>query len=65
MKTDKVFYTSTRGKGELISSSEAIVNGIAQDGGLFVPDRIPVLDRNLEELAGMQYKELAYYIMAK
>ena len=30
-------FISTRGKGEAISSSEAIIKGIADDGGLYVP----------------------------
>jgi len=63
LRTENVFYTSTRGKGKTISSSEAIVRGIADDGGLFVPDNIPYIEDGLEELASMTYKELAFKIM--
>jgi len=58
-------YKSTRSKTSTIYSSEAIIKGIAADGGLFVPFEIPVLDRSLEDLSSLNYKELAYYIMSK
>lgn len=58
-------YKSTRSKTPIIYSSEAILKGIAADGGLYVPCEIPVLDRSLEDLSTLTYKELAYYIMSK
>lgn len=58
-------YKSTRSKASMIHSSEAIIKGIAADGGLFAPFEIPVLDRSLEDLSTLTYKELAYYIMSK
>lgn len=58
-------YKSTRSKTAMIYSSEAILKGIAEDGGLYVPFEIPVLDRSLEDLSPLTYKELAYYIMSK
>jgi threonine synthase len=58
-------YKSTRSKVPLIESSEAIIKGIAEDGGLYVPFEIPISDRSLEDLATLSYKELAYYIMSK
>lgn len=60
-----MLYKSTRGKGELVTASQAIVRGIAQDVGLYVPQEIPTLDRTLESLGGMNYRELAFYIMKK
>ena len=36
-------YKSTRGTGETVSPSYAILHGIAEDGGLFVPEEIPRL----------------------
>ena len=39
-------YISTRGGGNPISSAEAIIKGIAEDGGLFVPTEIPKIPRN-------------------
>lgn len=58
-------YRSTRGKGEAVNSLEAIVKGIAEDGGLFVPNKIEKLDKNIEDLSKMSYQELAYYIINK
>ena len=45
------------------TASAAVIKGIADDGGLFVPDNIPKLDLSLEDLCGMDYKETAYRIM--
>ena len=58
-------YRSTRGNGEDVNSLQAIVKGIADDGGLFVPSKIEKLDKNMEELSTMNYQELAYYIINK
>lgn len=59
----EVFYNSTRTKGQAISASQAILKGLSEDGGLFVPDHIPTLDKSLQELAGMNYQEIAYEVM--
>lgn len=59
----QIKYKSTRGGQVDISPSYAIVQGIAKDGGLFVPQEIPKLDCSLEELKDMTYQELAYHIM--
>ena len=48
-----VVYYSTRSKGEPISASQAILKGLSDDGGLFVPSRIPELDVSLQELSKM------------
>ncbi|MDE6675882.1 MAG: threonine synthase, partial [Acetatifactor sp.] len=39
------------------------LKGLTDDGGLFVPDHIPLLDKSLGELAGMRYQEIAYEVM--
>ena len=44
-----LFYRSTRSKGEAVKASEAILKGLADDGGLFVPESVPTLDKSLEE----------------
>ncbi len=59
----EVFYNSTRNSGIRVKASEAILKGLSGDGGLFVPERIPALDRELKELAGMTYQEVAYEVM--
>ncbi len=56
-------YRSTRGTGEPLTASRAILQGLAQDGGLFVPDRIPVLEKTMRAFAAMSYQETAYEVM--
>ncbi len=58
-----ITYQSTRGGESGISASQAILKGIAADGGLFMPSEIPQLDKPLKELAGMTYQEQAYEVM--
>ncbi len=60
-----LYYNSTRSSKERLVSSQAIVKGIAADGGLFVPEDIPAIDRPFSDLARMDYRELAFYIMGK
>lgn len=58
-----ILYKSTRSDSTPITASKAILKGLADDGGLFVPERIPVLDKTLEELSRMSYAEVAYEVM--
>jgi threonine synthase len=60
-----MFYSSTRSSEEKIISREAIVRGIAKDGGLYVPDNIPTVSEHLDVLMNMTYKELALLIIGK
>lgn len=59
----EILYNSTRSKGNSVKASEAILKGLSEDGGLFVPDRIPALDKTLEELSEMTYGQVAYEVM--
>lgn len=59
----EVLYKSTRGSEGKVKASEAILKGLADDGGLFVPDHIPALDMPLTELAKLSYQEVAYEVM--
>lgn len=52
-------YFSTRNKENLVTASQAILRGIADDGGLYVPENIPLLPP-LESLSEMDYRELAF-----
>lgn len=57
-------YQSSRGQSGKVSAAQAIVKGIAPDGGLFVPDHIPCIDAaKIESLAGLSYRERAKTIM--
>ena len=58
-----LFYRSTRSKGEVVRASQAILKGLAEDGGLYVPESVPILDKSLEELSKMNYQETAYEVM--
>ena len=58
-------YRSTRNAQETATASEAILKGLAENGGLFVPDEIPELDVPFEELAEMDYKGVAYEVMSR
>ncbi|MCI8670004.1 MAG: threonine synthase [Lachnospiraceae bacterium] len=58
-----LLYKSTRSENETVTASQAILKGLASDGGLFVPTSIPKLSVSLQELSGMSYKETAYIVM--
>ena len=58
-----LIYNSTRSKNETVTASQAILKGLADDGGLFVPASIPALDKDIKELAEMDYKQVAYEVM--
>lgn len=59
----ELLYRSTRSTEKTVTASEAILKGLADDGGLFVPERIPKLDVSMEELKEMTYQETAYTVM--
>ena len=59
----EVFYQSTRNKNEKVTASQAILKGLSDEGGLFVPVTIPALSKSLKELSEMSYKEVAYEVL--
>lgn len=58
-----MLYTSTRQKLNQITATKAILQGISEEGGLFVPTTMPKMDFELNELAKWSYQEVAYRIM--
>ncbi|SMX43924.1 threonine synthase [Actibacterium lipolyticum] len=57
-------YVSTRGKAPVLSFEEAMLTGLARDGGLYVPETIPTLSADqIAALAGQSYEEVAFTIM--
>lgn len=58
-----LYYTSTRDKHVKVTASQAILAGLAPDGGLFVPEEMPKLSVSLEEMKGLSYQETAYAVM--
>ncbi len=59
-------YYSTRDKSNIVTAAQAIVQGLASDGGLFVPETIPNMPiSEIESLCKMDYRERAVAIMSK
>ena len=58
-----LLYKSTRDTEKTVTASQAILKGLADDGGLFVPVSIPKLPVSLGELKEMTYQEIAYTVM--
>jgi len=58
-----VLFKSTRGDKNLVTASQAIVKGIADDGGLFVPCSIPQIDFSIENMINFSYQQMAYEIL--
>ena len=59
----EILYKSTRSEEGTLKASEAILKGLADDGGLFVPLEIPKLDVTVDELSEMTYQQIAYEVM--
>ena len=56
-------FISTRGVSQVDCASKAIVKGLAEDGGLFVPERFPNLTNKLEDMLNMAYYERASFVI--
>ncbi len=55
-------YINTRNKNEIVDENSAIINGLAKDGGLYVPIKIDKID-DIYKLKNYDYKKLAKYII--
>lgn len=59
-------YISTRGGADCLSAAGAIKQGLAHDGGLFMPEFLPDLDsQDIAELCEISYPERAAYILSR
>lgn len=57
-------YISTRGQAPDLSFEEAMLTGLARDGGLYVPESIPTLSSDeIAAMAGQPYEQIAYTVM--
>ncbi len=57
-------YISTRGAAPVLGFGEAMMTGLARDGGLYVPETIPTLTRaEIAALAGASYEDVAFRVM--
>ena len=60
-----MYFISTRG-GEKVTGAEAIVRGLAKDGGLYVPEIIPTVSaEEIQAMADMSYSERAAFVLGK
>ena len=57
------FYQSTRDKSNKKTASQAILQGLAEDGGLFVPVDFPKVDLDFEKLKNASYQEIAELVL--
>ncbi len=59
-----VKYISTRGNAPELTFAEAMLTGLARDGGLYVPKKIPTMSQDdIAALAGLPYEEIAFRVM--
>ena len=56
-------YESTRGSKNYKTAAQAVIQGIAEDKGLYVPQSVPALPKPIEEMVGMPYKQVAFEII--
>jgi threonine synthase len=57
-------YISTRGAAPVLTFSEAMLTGLARDGGLYVPESVPQMSADeIAALAGLSYEEVAFRVM--
>lgn len=57
-------YISTRGAAPVLTFGEAMMTGLARDGGLYVPETVPVMPKaDIAALAGLSYEEIAFRVM--
>ena len=57
-------YISTRGAAPVLTFGEAMMTGLARDGGLYVPESVPVLPvGEIAAMAGQSYEDIAFRVM--
>lgn len=56
-------YQSTRGSRNTKTAAQAVIQGIAEDRGLYVPEQIPAFPGKIEDMVGKPYKEVAFKII--
>ena len=57
-------YISTRGAAPVLTFEEAMLTGLARDGGLYVPETIPQMShRDISALQGLSYEDVAFRVM--
>ncbi len=57
-------YISTRGQMEPIGFQDAVMTGLAPDGGLLLPESLPNVEDKLEAWSKLSYQELAFEVIS-
>lgn len=58
-------FISTRGEAPVLSFEEAVLTGLATDGGLYIPEELPSFSKEeIASWAGLSYQELAFKVMS-
>ena len=58
-------YISTRGQAPVLNFEEAMLTGLARDGGLYVPEAIPSFsDDEIQSMVDLSYEEIAFKVIA-
>lgn len=60
-----MYYSSTRGTKEKVTASQAIIKGISNDGGLYVPSEFPNVKNELINLVNSTYSQIAFFVLSK
>ncbi|WP_022707716.1 threonine synthase [Paracoccus zeaxanthinifaciens] len=55
-------YVSTRGEAPSLDFEQAMLSGLARDGGLYLPETIPTID-GLDRMDGLSYEEIAFRVI--
>lgn len=59
-----LFYQSTRDERNKVTASQAILQGLAEDGGLFTPTAYPTVDLDFDTLKDTSYQEVAKLVLS-
>ena len=61
---NNIEYISTRGSSPKLGFKDVIFEGLASDGGLYVPNKWPTIDQELlSSFKSLSYQEIAFHIM--
>tara|TARA_B100001769_G_scaffold75048_1_gene56419 strand:- start:113 stop:1507 length:1395 start_codon:yes stop_codon:yes gene_type:complete len=61
---NNIKYISTRGKSKILGFKDVIFEGLASDGGLYIPDEWPIIDqKTLANFKNLSYQEIAYEVI--
>jgi threonine synthase len=59
-------YYSTNRKAPKVSFKDALIKGLAPDGGLYMPEQVPIFTAaEIESLSGLEYHEIAFKVLGK